>query len=180
MTQELHERYDTPTIALQIMPEEFLKFCQNLKHYLSLDITEYEDFSEKHKEQTLRMFGCMVDFPCGLCGDIVIYFQHEDSFQTAVEKWNRRKVRVHYDNLVYLFVLDYDRYQKEAQEFSEAQIRNSYIFTNDFDIEGEHYRYTLPPNPMKPDTKLCFLDKNRPKHYVFEGEFRREVLWKSF
>ena len=49
--QDLKMQYQSPTINLQILPEEYPKFCKNLKRYLSCNIKEYTDFSVIHKEQ---------------------------------------------------------------------------------------------------------------------------------
>lgn len=169
--QELKIRYDSPTIALQIVPEEFTKFCKDIKHYMNEEIIEYKDFSDEHKKYFANMYGGAIDYVCGLCGDVAIVFQHDDSWDKAKEKWDRRKARMHYDNLAFLFCLDFDRYKNEAQEFRNANLPNSYIFTRDFDIDGEHFRYTVP------NSKLCFLDKDRPDHYYFEGTSDRRQLW---
>ena len=122
------------------------------------------------------MYGGGIDFVCGLCGDVAVVFQHYDSWEEAKTKWNRRKERIDYDNIVFFFVLDYDKYKPEAQTFADAHLDNAYIFTNNFDIDGEHFKYTIPLNPIIPSKKLCFLDKTRPNHYVFEGGFKREWL----
>ena len=112
------------------------------------------------------------DFPIGQLGDIAILFQHETDFQEAKRKWDRRKERINYDNLAYIFCLDYPRYQKEAQEFRNLGLKKSFVFTRDFDIEGDHYRYTVP------DVKdLCYLNTDGPKHFIFEGRFNRSLLW---
>ena len=171
MYQDLKLPYESPTIALQIMPEEFTKFCQNIDYYMAQDVKEYKDFSEYHKTILWRMFGYNVECPYGLCGDICIVFQHEKSFEEAKAKWNRRKARVG-ENRAFLFCLDYDQYQREAQEFHDAYIPNSYVFTNNFDIDGEHYRYCCLER-----NKICYLDKDRKNHYIFEGSFDRGKLW---
>lgn len=179
LMQDLNIRYDSPTVALQIMPEEYTKFCQNFKYYMEQDIKEYKEFSDVHRQYFANMYGGGIDFVVGLCGDIAIVFQHYDTWQEAKEKWDRRKARVDYSNLVYIFCADNSKYDKEAQEFRNANIPNSYVFTRDFDIEGEHYRYHVPEvNPYNPKQPYCFLDKDNPNHYFFEGSFDRGKLCK--
>ena len=165
MMQDLKLRYDTPTIALQIMPEEFTKFCVNLDYYLSLDITEYTEFSDEHKEYLANMYGDMITFPVGLCGDIAICFQHETSFEVAREKWNRRKTRV--DKVIFFFVLEYERYRDCAVEFIAANLPNSYVFTNGFEVDGS-IRYEVPKGKN-------FLEKDRHGQWFFEGGLKRST-----
>jgi len=174
LMQDLKIRYDSPTVALQILPEEYTKFCNNLEFYLSQEIVEYRDFNDEHKAYLINMYGNLenITFPVGLCCDIILCFQHEESFETAKAKWDRRKYRVDYNNLAYIFCLDYDRYAKEAFDFATSELKNKFIFTRDFDIDAPHFRYSVPNN-------RCFLDKDREDHYYFEGEFRRESLWKN-
>lgn len=177
LLEDLNVRWDSPTIAVQIMPEEYTKFCQNIKWYMEQDIKEYKDFSEEHVKYFAKMYGGGIDFVVGLCGDVAIVFQHYDTWAKAKEKWDKRKARIDYDNLNFLFCLDYEKYKNEAQKFANAQIPNSFIFTRDFDIEGKHYRYHVPEvNPYNPDRPYCFLDKDKPNHYFFEGEWERGLL----
>ena len=65
---------------------DFVKFCKNLKYYVSCGLEECTD-TEK-------------DYPVGLLGygdeRITIYFMHYDSFAQAKEKWNDRKKRIHW------------------------------------------------------------------------------------
>lgn len=165
--------YDSPTIALQIMPEEFTRFCQNFKYYMDQELIEYTDLSDTHKEYLKRLYQGPVyypdlKFPLALCGDILIAFQHYKTFKEAKEKWDRRKARIDFDKVNFIFVLDYDRYQQEAQDFCSAGLDHGFVFTNDFDIQDPHYKYVVPEG-------LCFLDVVNGR-YVFEGNFRREDL----
>lgn len=169
----LHTRYDSPTIALQILPEEFPKFCSNLEYYMSQRLVEYTKLSQKHHEQITRLIEMEPYFPIGILGDVAILFQHETDFAEAKKKWERRKERIDYDNLAFVFCLDYPRYQKEAQEFRDLGLKKSFIFTRDFDIEGDHHRYTVPAG--NPD--LCYLNMDGPNHFIFEGNFNRGKLW---
>lgn len=170
---DLHQQYASPTIALQILPEEYPKFCNNLKYYMDQELTECKDLTKAHYAQIKRLIETEPYFPIGRLDDIAVLFQHETDFNTAREKWNRRKERIDYDNLVYMFCLDYPRYQKEAQEFKDLGLKKSFVFTRDFDIKGDHYRYTVPSG--NPD--LCYLNTDGPHHYIFEGNFNRGLLW---
>lgn len=144
VTQDLRRQYQSPTVVLQILPEEYTKFCTNLKHYMDCELKEYTDFSETHHKQMVKLLGQEPYFPCGIVDDIAILFQHYETFEEAKEKWERRKARMDYDHLVYFFVLE-KPYVDEAIEFGNAKLKNSVLFTRSFDVDVpiEHYRYDL-------------------------------------
>lgn len=171
LAETLKEPYKTPTIALQILPEEFPKLCANLKYYMDQRLMEYTHYSEKHREAMIRLLGQEPTFPCGIVGDIAVLFQHEKDFKTAKEKWDRRKERIDYNDLAFVFCLDYKRYEKEAQEMSDLHLPRTFIFTNNFHIPGPHYFYVVPDG-------LCFLDVIDGR-YIFESDFDRGELWRQ-
>ena len=70
-------QFKSPTVALQILPEEFPKFCDNLTHYIESELVKYpiEEFTEEHKKYAMRMYGKIPDeFPYGRIDDIMICF----------------------------------------------------------------------------------------------------------
>lgn len=90
---ELNLQFCSPTINLYMNCEDFIKFCENLEYYLSLEIIEYTGPIER-------------DYPLGMLGDILIYFVHYHSLEEAKEKWEIRKKRMDMDNI---FIIATDR-----------------------------------------------------------------------
>lgn len=92
--------YTSPTVGLMFFADEYLKFVYNLEYYLSQDLkfipkqeSKYYDFyTEKDRY-----------YPIGLLDDIEIVFLHYHSEKEAYEKWNRRKARINWDNLIVKF-----------------------------------------------------------------------------
>ena len=169
LQQDLKMQYQSPTIILQILPEEYPKFCRNLRHYMESELVEYTDFSETHHEQMIKLLGQEPYFPCGLVDDVAVLFQHYETFEEAKEKWERRKARIDYDHIGYLFVLDRPFYEKEAIEFGNLQLKNSVLFTRGYDVDApiEHHRYDLPAG-----TEYLQRDP-RTGHRYFEYGFDR-------
>ncbi len=99
--QYLDMPYLSPTVGLYFFSPDYIKFVSDLRHYLELplvfiDAEESRYFSElKRKNQT--------DKPIGLLGDVEIVFLHYKSREEALEKWNRRKARVNFDNIILKF-----------------------------------------------------------------------------
>lgn len=138
------KEFCSPTINLQILPEEFPKFCGNLKHYLEQEVIECKEPSEIHKNRLLRMFGYIPDYPMGLIDDIILVFQHYETFEDAKEKWETRKKRVDYDSIGYLFHVKHYVYSVSAVAFMALHLPNSVCITEDFGLEGA-YRFDVPP-----------------------------------
>ena len=144
---DLGLKFNSPTINLQILPQEYTKFCKNLKDYMSMEVQEYKDFSKVHQEQMFHLLGGNNPyFPVGILGDIAILFQHYKTFEEAKEKWDERKQRIDYDNLKYIFVLERP-YIDAAREFGLSGLDNAVMFTREFkmDVPIENYMYHIPP-----------------------------------
>lgn len=117
---DLGLRFDSPTINLWFKPDDYLTFFKNLKYYLKTDAL-IEDKTSK------------LGYPVGILGDegreIRLYFQHYNDFEDAKEKWNRRKQRVHLDNL---FIIMTDRdgaTTRTLTEFDKLPYKNKVVFT---------------------------------------------------
>lgn len=119
---DLGLRFDSPTINLWFMAQDFLRFIKNLRYYLSLD-NLMEDVEETKKN----------NYPVGTLGKgkkrIKIYFMHYPDFKTAREKWNLRKQRIHYDNL-YIIMTDRDGAdEKLIKDFDSLKFPHKVMLT---------------------------------------------------
>lgn len=169
LQQDLRMQYCSPTIILQILPEEYTKFCLNLRYYMECEVKEYTDFSENHNRQITNLLGQKPYFPCGIVDDVAILFQHYQTFDEAVEKWERRKKRIDYDHIGYMFVLERP-YVDAAIEFGQSGLNNAVLFTRGFDVNVpiEHHRYDLPEGKE-------YLGRNPENgQRYFENGFNRE------
>lgn len=168
--------FNTPTINLQIFPEEFPKFCENIREYLKLDVVECKDLTEVQKGYVTRMYGSVTDVPYGMLGDVLIQFMHYKTFEEALDAWNRRRVRVDYDNMRFLFHLNQSQYAKEAEDFIKLGLPHSVALTESFEVEGS-YRFDVP-DVMIGKTKLDAFGCYKGKPVIENGRFdRREFLY---
>lgn len=139
--------FNTPTINVQFMPEEFPRFCKFLKYYVLDELKDYREpgrsFSEIHERELIDFYGCIPDCPIGIIGDIVLVFKHYEDFKSARDKWNERKWRINYENIGYLFMIMDEKYKKYGEKFVELGLPNSAVLTQGFDIEGGN-RYDVP------------------------------------
>ena len=164
MLHDLGLRFNTPTINLQILPREYIKFCQNFRHYMETDVVEYKQLSNKHKYDLINMFNRVPnEFPYGLCDDILIVFQHYSTFAEGKAAWDRRKARIDYGHLGFMFYIAWEYDQHKAIDFANLKLKNSVIFTENFDVKVPHYRV----DPM-PGATFLDIAANGKKYYAQE------------
>lgn len=89
LLHDLCLRFDSPTVNLFFNSEDYIKFVENLEYYLSIPL---EDVKIGDK-----------GYPVGQLGDIQIFFQHYKSITECIEKWESRKTRIDFDNIMLIF-----------------------------------------------------------------------------
>lgn len=85
---DLGLKFNSPTINLYFSAEDYIKFLENLEYYLSLK--PIAEFNNKY------------NFPIGKLGDLTIFFVHYSSPDEAINKWEERKKRIDFNNLLVL------------------------------------------------------------------------------
>lgn len=121
--------YDSPTVGLYFFSEDYIKFLKGFKRYVDMELrfikaeeSKWYDELQKRKETNV---------PIGLLGDVEIIFLHYKTQEEAYKKWNRRKVRIHWDNIVYkmteqnLCTLDH------LKTFDALPLRHKFVFTSE-------------------------------------------------
>jgi len=113
--------FRSPTINLKILPDDFIIFIENLKEYLSLDITEVEDDS--------------VNYPVGILegshGPVTLWFVHYSSFDEAVNCWNSRKGRVNFDNIRVMMTIRDGCKQDTIDRYERLGYAHKVMFANE-------------------------------------------------
>ena len=155
ISHDLELQHCSPTVSLQILPEEYPKFCKFIEDYLKTDLVEYkkEDLSEWHRDCLINMYGEIPDYPLATCGDILIVLRHYNSYEEGRECWNARKIRFNSKQVGFLFYVMDKKYIPYMNEFIEYKLPNSVILTQGFDVSipVEHYR-------IDPERQDGFLD----------------------
>lgn len=128
--------YDTPTVGLYFFPDDYLRFVSNLKYYLSINLVFITCDKSKHKE-ILENKG-QTSIPIGLLDDVEVIFLHYKSNEEAYEKWERRKLRVHYDNIFYKFCEMNGCTKSHLIEFDNLPLTNKLVFvTKDYGLKSQ-------------------------------------------
>lgn len=93
LSHDLGLQFRSPTVNLYMRAEDFIKFCENLEHYLAID---------HFKECTDKSIIGERTYPVVFLGDLILFLVHYHSISEAEKKWNERKKRLNRDNLVIL------------------------------------------------------------------------------
>ena len=123
-------KYLSPTINLQMSPTDFVKFSKDLKYYLSLEI---EEIKNPEIEGFKKLGGSLIDFPVGKLGDLILYFQHYDSFDTAKSKWEERKRRISFESM-FLVLIDTYCDKETVLEFLKLPYKHKLFLTENKDL----------------------------------------------
>lgn len=112
----------SPTINLYFLPDDYIKFLENLDYYLLCDLQDSGEYGVDEGRK----------FPIGTLGDIKIYFMHYTSFEEAAEKWKDRCQRIDMENL-FIIMTQRDGNNctyEHMVAFDKLKYRNKILFTN--------------------------------------------------
>ncbi len=111
---DLGMKFLSPTINMYISNPDFIKFACNLKDYMS---------------QELRFVETDKDFPVAMLGDIELNFNHASTNEEAADNWNRRKARINYDNLYFIFFYREGMTIEQIREIEKAHCKRAAVIT---------------------------------------------------
>ena len=134
---ELGMEFKSPTVNLQILPEDYIPFCAHLKEFMNEQIFETFAFDLPEVKALNKMFGGIPNFPIGRfrCGGLIC-FQHYATFGEAKAKWDERKAKIDYDHIGYIFHARGEEYRAEAEEFLALDLPNKLCITQNFEVPG--------------------------------------------
>ena len=132
---DYHKKFLSPTIDFYMEPSDFVKFCLNLDYYLSCEIKPLPDKKFEH------LTNCLY---CDIGGLLARFGHTNDSFDVIVNKWNERKKRINYNNIVVI-----------------CTDRN--VYTNPYTSSGVE---TIKEFGKIPYKKIIFSNKKYPYDYV--------------
>ncbi len=120
--------YNTPTVGLFIMAEDYIKFVSDLKKYFSMPIEfiDYKDSKWYDYQKNKAAFG---SYPIGRIDDIEIHFLHYKTEEEVIEKWTRRCKRINWDKLIVKFNDQNGCQYEHLKKFEELSYRNKVCFT---------------------------------------------------
>lgn len=131
--------YNTPFVGLMLMAPCYIKLLKDPHKYFE---SKLEFIPESRYELINELRNKNGKFPIGKILDIEIHFQHYKSEEEAIEKWNRRKSRINWDNILVKFTMDKDYATEELlREFDDLPYLRKVCFSK--------FSYPNSPNCIK-------------------------------
>lgn len=125
-------QYQSPTIGCFFLADDYIRFIRNLSYYLSCPI-EFIRPEEAHQAKEARAFvTSWGKYPIGRIEDVDIHFLHYGSEAEVLEKWNRRKERINYSNILVKFSQQNLWTEELCYEFNELNIKNKIFFSANY------------------------------------------------
>lgn len=118
--------YNSPTVGLFFFAEDFIKLCYNLRYYMSLEIEFIKVEDSMHIEHLKT--DKYKNIPIGKLDDIEVIFLHYKTEDEAREKWNRRKTRINYNNLIFKFSKMNECTETHLAEFDRLNVNKKICF----------------------------------------------------
>ncbi|MBQ2724511.1 MAG: DUF1919 domain-containing protein [Clostridia bacterium] len=126
--QYLDMPYLSPTVGLYFFAEDYLRFVSDLRYYLSLEL-EFISWEQSKYRETLRERR-HTEVPIAMIGDVEIVFLHYKTEAEAREKWERRKKRVNYDDVILKFSKMNLCTEEHLKKFDALQYKNKFMINN--------------------------------------------------
>lgn len=163
---DYHKKFLTPTIDFYMEPDSFVEFCSNLEYYLNCNIIPMGDFYIDHLN---RFFFCDI-------GGLIAAFGHtNDSYEKIVNKWNERKQRVNYNNIVVIctdrnvFTKPFTRCSEETiKEFGNIPYKK--VMFSVVDYPYEYVSYLSSFNDMDACPEATRPSINKKGKYILEED----------
>lgn len=124
--QYLDMPYLSPTAGLYFFAPDYIKFVSDLRKYLETPLRFIEPMGSKYYEELKKRN--QTDKPIGILDDVEIVFLHYKTKEEAKEKWDRRKERVNYDNIILKFSRMNLCSDKEIEAFCNIPFENKFVF----------------------------------------------------
>lgn len=127
-------KYNTPTVGLFIMDEDYMRMLENLDYYLSQNLRFIAPKDSKYYDKISNNGKKEVTYPIALLGDDVeIHFLHYRSQEEAEQKWKRRAKRINCKCLLIKMSFRDNGYDKAqmVNRFLKLKFANKICFVPD-------------------------------------------------
>lgn len=116
ISHELGLEFLSPTINMFFSASDYIKFCQNIRHYLNVPLKLIEDMS--------------VSYPVVKCDDIILHCVHYQNLEEVQQKWQVRGSRINWDNLFFCMIERDGCTEEDIIQFNKLPYKNKVVFVH--------------------------------------------------
>lgn len=133
--QDLKLIYNSPFVGLFLFPECYLKLISNFKENIILPLHFIQKYESKYASKL------EFSYPIGtlLGTDIEIHFLHYSTEGEALIKWNRRKKRINFDNILFKINGNFSN-RAWVEKFKKIPLKNKLILDEWFAKKYTYHR----------------------------------------
>ncbi len=117
--------FQSPTINLSMNCLDFIRLCENPKHYFESEFKPYEG-------------GMKREYPLADLDGLTLHLVHYPSFENAKEAWMRRLKRVNYDNMFFVCT-NQEGFNASLSARFDALEQPKVLFVHQPDENPNHY-----------------------------------------
>lgn len=124
--------YTSPTVGLFFWAEDYVRFISKLRYYMSLEISMIPATESKHYDMLVKRN--QLPCPVGKLDDVEVVFLHYKTDKEAIEKWERRKKRINWDNLYIKFSMMNCCAEEHLDVFKDIDYEAKVVFVNNKEL----------------------------------------------
>lgn len=145
----VEQQFKSPTVNCHMSAQDFIQFCLHLDYYLAQELQFVEGLRDHPVAQLVG---------CGSIPTITIFFNHSEHKACAQEDWNRRKARIHKENLYIIYYMTDGLTVEEAKKLENYPCNNKVLFTSR-PLPEVPWSYYIKPN-FHSQYPYSYLGKN--------------------
>ena len=119
--------YLSPTCGTYFFSKDYLRFLSDPHRYLAMELEEVPVKESPYAEELISLHGENVVI--GRMGDAEVVLLHYPTFAEAKAKWDRRKERIHWDNLLVKYSDQNGFLPEDFETFRALPFRNKLFLT---------------------------------------------------
>ena len=130
--------YNSPTCGTYFFSKDYLRFLSDVHRYLETELEELPVRESRYAEELISLHGENVVL--GRMEDVEVVLLHYPTFAEAKEKWDRRKARIRWDNLLVKYSDQNGFAPEDFETFRALPFANKLFLTTNPEYASEFTR----------------------------------------
>jgi uncharacterized protein (DUF1919 family) len=119
--------YNSPTCGTYFFSKDYLRFLSDVHRYLETELEELPVRESRYAEELISLHG--EEVVLGQMDDVEVVLLHYPTFAEAKEKWDRRKKRIRWDNLLVKYSDQNGFAPEDFETFRQLDFANKLFLT---------------------------------------------------
>ena len=130
--------YNSPTCGTYFFSKDYLRFLSDVHRYLETELEELPVRESRYAEELISLHG--EEVVLGRMDDVEVVLLHYPTFAEAKEKWDRRKQRIRWDNLLVKYSDQNGFAPEDFETFRALPFANKLFLTTNPEYRSEFTR----------------------------------------